>query len=175
MEIKSEKSIKEYLQKLPDDTIIKYYLDVEYSPFPVLIIEEYTRRFKRKTKTQIIQDLKFQANLAKKKTRELAHMAKRKKLVDDVTKKKSEEFISHAMEKGYVVSEKIAKKSGAFGSKLKKTTKSGINSGIKAGKKIKSPAKKKLDLLEKLSELQKAGIITKKEFQEKKKKILSKI
>jgi hypothetical protein len=36
MELKSEKSIKEYLEKLPDDTIIKYYLDVEYSPFPII-------------------------------------------------------------------------------------------------------------------------------------------
>ena len=56
MELKSEKSIKEYLEKLPDDTIIKYYLDVEYSPFPILVIEEYTRRFKRKTKNEIIKD-----------------------------------------------------------------------------------------------------------------------
>ena len=58
MELKSEKSIKEYLKTLPDDTIIRYYLDVEYSPFPVLLIEEYTRRFKRKTKDEIIKDLK---------------------------------------------------------------------------------------------------------------------
>ena len=57
MEIKSEKSIKEYLEKLPDDTIIKYYLDVEYSPFPFLVIEEYTRRFKRKTKDEIIKEI----------------------------------------------------------------------------------------------------------------------
>jgi hypothetical protein len=48
VEIKSEKSIKEYLKKLPDDTIIKYYSDVEYSPFPILVIEEYTKRFKTK-------------------------------------------------------------------------------------------------------------------------------
>lgn len=175
MEIKSEKSIKDYLKKLPDDTLIKYYLDVEYSPFPVLIIEEYTRRFKRKTKSQIIKDLRFQAHLAKKKTRELGHMAKRKKLVDDVTKQKSEEFINHAMEKGYTISEKIAKKSSVLGSKLKKSTKSGIVSGVKASQKLKSSAKTKLDLLEKLGELQKKGIITKKEFQEKKKKILSQI
>ena len=61
MEIKSEKSIKEYLKTLPDDTVIKYYLDVEYSPFPLLLIEEYTRRFKRKTKDEILKDLKLQA------------------------------------------------------------------------------------------------------------------
>ena len=50
MNLKSEKSIKEYLKTLPDDTVIKYYLDVEYTPFPVLLIEEYTRRFKQKSK-----------------------------------------------------------------------------------------------------------------------------
>ena len=54
MNLKSEKSIKEYLKTLPDDTIIKYYLDVEYTPFPVLLIEEYSRRFKQKTKTRHI-------------------------------------------------------------------------------------------------------------------------
>lgn len=175
MEIKSEKSIKEYLTKLPDDTIIKYYLDVEYSPFPVLIIEEYTRRFKRKTKSQIIKDLKFQAHLAKKKTREIGHMAKRKKFIDDVTKEKTDEIIHQAKKKGYVISEKLAKKSNAFGSELKNRTKSGIKSGIKVSQKLTTPTKAKLGLLEKLSELQKAGIITKKEFEEKKKKILSTI
>ncbi len=99
MELKSEKSIKEYLEKLPDDTIIKYYLDVEYSPFPILVIEEYTRRFKRKTKNEIIKDLKLQSRLAKKKTKELGSMAKKHKLVDDVTREKSEEIIKHAKKK----------------------------------------------------------------------------
>ena len=165
MELKSEKSIKEYLEKLPDDTIIKYYLDVEYSPFPILVIEEYTRRFKRKTKNEIIKDLKLQSRLAKKKTKELGSMAKKQKLVDDVTRQKSEEIIKHAKKKGYKISEQIALKGKTLGSKLKKRTKS----------KLKSSSNKDLDLLKKLGDLQKAGIITKKEFEEKKKKILSKI
>ena len=38
MELKTEKSIREYLKGLPDDTIIKYYLDVEFTPFPILVI-----------------------------------------------------------------------------------------------------------------------------------------
>ncbi|MHA7647390.1 SHOCT domain-containing protein [Nitrosopumilus sp. S4] len=175
MEIKSEKSIKEYLTKLPDDTIIKYYLDVEYSPFPVLLIEEYTRRFKRKTKSQLIKDLKFQAHLARKKTREIGNMARRKKFIDDVTKEKTDEMIHQAKKKGYVISEKLSRQSTAIGSKLKKKTKSGIKSSIKASQKLKTPTKAKLGLLEKLSELHKSGIITKKEFEEKKKKILSTI
>jgi len=173
--MKSEKSIKEYLKTLPDDVIIKYYLDVEYSPFPVLLIEEYTRRFKRKTKDEIIKDLKTQAHLAKKKTREFGKMAKKHQFVDDVTKQKSQEIFNHAKKKGYEISEKITYKGGILGSKLKKGTKSGIKSGINAGKKISPSNIGDLELLEKLGDLQKAGIITKKEFQEKKKKILSKI
>ncbi len=175
MEIKSEKSIKDYLKKLPDDTIIKYYLDVEYSPFPVLVIEEYTRRFKQKTKSEIIKDLKYQAHLAKKKTKELGRFARRKKLVDDVTREKSEEIIQQAKKKGYVFSSKIAKKGSVLGSRLKKSTKSGVKSSIKAGQKLKTTPASQLNLIEKLDALQKAGIITKKEFQTKKKKILSKI
>jgi len=175
MEFKSEKSIKEYLKTLSDDMIIKYYLDVEYSPFPILLIEEYTRRFKRKTKDEIIKDLKFQTRLARKKTQELGQMAKKHKLVDDVTREKSDEIIKQAKKKGYEIGEKIAKKGGRLKSKLKRSTKSGVQKGIKVGEKLNPPTIKQLELLEKLGELQKAGIITKKEFQEKKKKILSKI
>jgi len=175
MELKTEKSIKEYLKTLPDDTIIKYYLDVEFTPFPVLIIEEYTRRFKRKTKDEIIKDLKYHARLAHKKTHELGQMAKKHKLIDDVTRQKSEDIIKQAKKKGYKISEQIVKKSGTLGSKLRKSTKSSVERGIKAGKKLKTHTHKHLELLENLGELKKAGIITNKEFQEKKKKILSKI
>jgi len=174
VEIRSEKSIKEYLKALPDDTIIKYYLDVEYSPFPVLIIEEYTRRFKRKTKDEIIKDLKIQARFAQKKTHELSKMAKKHKILDDITREKSEKVIQHAKKRGYHFSEAISKKGFSIGSKLRKKTKSGIRIGINAGKNLNS-SQKELDLIKKLGDLQKAGIITNKEFQEKKKKILAKI
>jgi len=160
MELKSEKSLKEYLKTLPDDTIIKYYLDVEYSPFPLLVIEEYTRRFKRKTKDQIIKDLKFQTRLARRKTQELGKLATKNKFVHELTREKSEEIIKQAKKKGYEISESILQKSGMLKSKLKKSRQS---------------KQKNLDLLEKLGALKKAGIITNKEFQEKKKKILSKI
>ena len=175
MELKSEKSIKEYLKTLSDDVIIKYYLDVEYSPFPVLVIEEYTRRFKRKTKDEIIKDLKTHAHFAKKKTREFGKMAKKHHFIDDVTREKSEEIFNHAKKKGYEISEKISLKGSVLGLKLKKKTESGIKSGIQMGKNLKSPSNKDLDLLKKLGDLRKAGVITNKEFLEKKKKILSKI
>ena len=175
MELKTEKSLIEYLKTLPDDVIIKYYLDVEFTPFPVLVINEYTRRFKRKTKKEILKNLKTQAHLARKKTKELSQMAKKQKLVDDVTKQKSEEIIKQAKKKGYEVSENIIKKGGVLSSKLKKRTKSSLDKGIKASKKIRTSKEKQLELLEKLGELKKSGIITNKEFQEKKKKILSNI
>ena len=175
MELKSEKSIKEYLKTLSDDIIIKYYLDVEYSPFPILVIEEYTRRFKKKTKGEIIKDLKLQTRLARKKTQELGQMAKKHKLVDDVTRQKSEEVIKQAKKKGYQISEKIITKSSALKTRLRKGAKTGMQGSVNAGKKLGASTQKELDLLEKLGELRKAGIITNKEFQEKKKKILSKI
>ena len=101
MVLRSEESFKEYLKKLSDETIIRYYSDVEYSPFPILLIQEYTRRFEQKTKNQILKDLKYQTRLAKKKTQEISQMAKKRKLIDDVTKQKSQEIVSQAKKKGF--------------------------------------------------------------------------
>lgn len=102
-------------------------------------------------------------------------MAKKYKLIDEVTKQKSEEIIKQASKKGYEVSEQIIKKSGIIGAKLRKGTKFGVEKGVNTGEKLKQSNLKHLETLEKLGKLKKAGIITNKEFQEKKKKILSKI
>ena len=175
MVLKSEKSFKEYLKKLPDDTIIKYYSDVEYSPFPVILIQEYTRRFQQKSKNEIIKDLKYQTRLARKKTQEISKMAKKHALIDDVTKEKSQEIIDQAKRKGYSISKKISNKRHKIGSKLKNTAKSKIQKTVSAGRNLKISKKENLELLENLAKLKDAGIITSKEFQEKKKKLLSKI
>jgi hypothetical protein len=175
MALKSEKSFKEYLKKLPDDTIIKYYSDVEYSPFPVLLIQEYTRRFQQKSKNEILKDLKLQTRLAKKKTQEISKMAKKHTLVNDVSKQKSQEIMDQAKRKGFSISEKISNKRHKISSKLKKKAKSKIQKTVNAGKNLKISKKENLELIENLSKLKDAGIITSKEFQEKKKKLLSKI
>ena len=175
MVLKSEKSFKEYLKKLPDDTIIKYYSDVEYSPFPVLLIQEYTRRFEQKSKNEIIKDLKYQTRLARKKTQEVSKLAKKHTLIDDVTKQKTQEIIDQAKRKGYGIGEKISKKHHKISSKLKKTAKSRIQKTVNVGRNLKISKKENLELLENLAKLKDAGIITTKEFQEKKKKLLSKI
>ena len=175
MELKSDKSIKEYLKTLPDDTIIKYYLDVEFTPFPILVMEEYTRRFKHKTKEEILRNLKYQARLTRRKTREFVSMAKKCRVLDDATKQKSEEIIKQARKKGYKVSEEIIRKSGILGSKLKKGTKLGVERGIQTGKRFQTTSLEHLELIEKLGGLKKKKLITEKEFQEKKKEILSKV
>ena len=160
MVLKSEASFKEYLKKLPDETIIKYYSDVEYSPFPVLLIQEYTRRFQQKSKNEILKDLKYQTRLARKKTQEISKMAKKNKLVDDVTNQKSQEIIDQAKRKGYSISEKISNKRHKISSKLKKTAKSKIQKTVNAGKSLKTSKKENLELLENLARLKDAGIIT---------------
>jgi len=175
MVLKSEASFKEYLKKLPDETIIKYYSDVEYSPFPVLLIQEYTRRFQQKSKNEILKDLKYQTRLARKKTQEISKMAKKNKLVNDVTKQKSQEIIDQAKRKGFKISEKISSRHHKLSSKLKKTAKSKIQKTVNVGKQFKVSKKENLELIENLAKLKDAGIITSKEFQEKKKKLLSKI
>ena len=171
MNLKSEKSFKDYLKTLPDDTIIKYYLDVEFIPFPVILIEEYTRRFKQKTKNEIFKDLKLQTRLARKKTHELDKLAKKHKLMDEIIHQKSAEIIKQAKKKGFEISDTLLKKSNKISSKLRKKT----NIRIKTEKNPKNLKKESLDLLKKLNDLKKAGILTPKEFQNKKKKILSKI
>ncbi len=101
--------------------------------------------------------MKYQSKLAHKKTQELGKMAKNHRLVDDITKQKSDEIIKHAKKKGFEISQAISKKKASLKTKLKTST------------------QKHLEELEKLGELKKQGLITAKEFQETKKKILSKI
>ena len=177
--LKSEKSIKEYLKTISDDDVIKYYLDIEFCPFPILILEEYTRRFKQKSKPEIIRKLKRQTEFAQKKVRRSHSFAKRQKPLDEITVEKSEEFLKEAKKRGYEASGTIIKKSKNLGSKIKKVTSNGAKKGIKASKYLRtsssSSSAKNLEILEKLGKLRKAGIITEKEFQEKKRKVLSKI
>jgi chorismate synthase len=175
MTLKSESSFKEYLKKLPDQTIIEYYSDVEYSPFPIILIQEYARRFQQKSKNEIIKDLKYQTQLALKKTQEISKMAKKHTSVDDLTKQKTQKIIEQAKRKGYSIGEKISIKHHNLSSTLKKTAKSKIQKTVDAGKKLQVSKKENLEILEKLAKLKDAGIITAKEFQEKKKKILSNI
>ncbi|MDH5463903.1 MAG: SHOCT domain-containing protein [Nitrosopumilus sp.] len=75
-------------------------------------------------------------------------------------KKTSEELRKKATKEKEIIKEKGIKK---------------INEGITAARMISGKVDEDLVALEKLGELRKAGVLTEKEFQEKKKKILSRI
>jgi hypothetical protein len=136
---KSESYFKDYLKNITNEQLVQFYNDVEWTPFPVLVIKEYQNRFKAKNKKEVLEKLKTHAEVAKEKTQELSSIAKNRGL-------------------------KVTKKLKTRGKKL---TKSITETAISSEKNIR--------ILEKLGELNKKGIITNKEFNEKKKELLKRI
>ena len=137
---KSESYFKDYLKNISNEQLVQFYDDVEWTPFPVLVLKEYQNRFKTKKKKEVIQKLKGHAEVAKEKTQELRSLAKSGSL-------------------------NVTKKLKTKGKKLSKSiSKSTLNS-----------SEKNLGILEKLGELNKKGIITNKEFNDKKKELLKRI
>lgn len=64
----SEKNVRNFLKKLPDEKIKNFYETLEFTPFPILLAKEYQKRFnnskigysipKRKPKTSNNSNLK---------------------------------------------------------------------------------------------------------------------
>lgn len=165
--LKSEKVFKEYLEKLSDDTIIQFYHDVEWTLFPVLVLQEYKRRFKRDK--SVLEKLKIQSELAKNKGIILQQIAqKRGSKIGKILSKQAKGAKRKSIQAGKIAS-----------SKGRSVTKMGQKASTQVIKKTrtiaKSPTQKNIELLEKLGELHKSKVITKKEFLQKKKQLLSKI
>lgn len=137
---KSESYFKEYLKNISNEQIVQFYDDVEWTPFPVLVLKEYQNRFKTQNKREVIQKLKGHTEITKEKTQKLR---------------------SRAKNRGSKVAKKITKKG-------KELTKSISESTLIS-------SEKNLRILEKLGELNKKGIITNKEFNDKKKELLKRI
>jgi hypothetical protein len=137
---KSESYFKDYLKNITNEQLVQFYDDVEWTPFPVLVIKEYQNRFKVKNKKEIIEKLKDHAEVAKEKTQELRSLAK---------------------SRGSKVTKKIKTKGKELTKSISETT--------------LISSEKNLRILEKLGELNKKGIITNKEFIEKKKELLKRI
>jgi hypothetical protein len=137
---KSESYFKDYLKNISNEQLVQFYDDVEWTPFPVLVIKEYQNRFKVKNKKEIIEKLKDHAEVAKEKTQELHSLAK---------------------SRGSKVTKKIKTKGKELTKSISETT--------------LISSEKNLRILEKLGELNKKGIITNKEFIEKKKELLKRI
>ena len=78
MQQKSERYFKEYLEKISNEQLVQFYNDLEWTPFPVLVIKEYQQRFKPKNKKELLQKLKAHTKIAKEKSLELQSLAKDK-------------------------------------------------------------------------------------------------
>ena len=96
--------------------------------------------------------------------------------------KKADEVLQDAVEFGAIASTQAKKTSDDLRKKAMKEKEiikakgiKKINEGITVAKQMTSKAEEDLAALEKLGNLRKQGILTEKEFQEKKKKILSRI
>ncbi len=107
------------------------------------------------------------------------------KAIDDAVKegiKRADDIVADAAEFGKIASKEAQKKSNELrkvakieGERLKAEGERRINKNIARAKKMTSSERKDLETLAKLGELRKAGILTEKEFQSKKKKILKRI
>ena len=96
--------------------------------------------------------------------------------------KKADEVLDEAVELGEITAKQASKTSKEFSDMAKKESAvlqkkslEKINEGISTAKKLAANSQEDLLLLEKLGKLKKSGVLTEKEFQEKKKKILSRI
>ena len=80
-----------------------------------------------------------------------------------------------AKQKSTLIKKIATEKGTEIGSRLVKQASDTVSHGVSSAKKMTYSPEKSLDLLEKLAGLKKKGIITQKEFEEKKKEILKKI
>ena len=139
---KSEDFLIKYLKTLPDKHIKQFYNDVEWTPYPILVIKEFQRRFKPNDE-EFLEKLLESVDEAKRKGQKIGKLAKIRGL-------------------------KLSKRVRA---QAKKT----VSKKITKAKRMIRSSEDNVELIKKLGELKKAGIISNKEFQTKKKQLLDKI
>ncbi len=139
---KSEDFLIKYLKTLPDKHIKQFYNDVEWTPYPILVIKEFQRRFKPNDE-EFLEKLLESVDEAKRKGQKIGKLAKIRGL-------------------------KLSKQVRA---QAKKT----VSKKITKAKRMIRSSEDNVELIRKLGELKKAGIISNKEFQVKKKQLLDKI
>lgn len=140
---KSEASFRKMLKDMNDSQIRRYYRDLEWTAFPVLIMKEYQKRFNATNSKKVIDRLKAQTELAKQQSDMLRRIA--------------------------------ASRGSEISSKLIRQASDTVSQGVSSARKIAYSPEKSLELLERLAALNKKGIISNKEFQDKKREILRKI
>jgi len=139
---KSEDFLIQYLKSLPDKHIKQFYNDVEWTPYPVLVIKEFQRRFKPND-DEFLEKLLESVDEAKRKGQKIGRLAKIKGI-------------------------KLSKQ-------VKAQTKKTVSKKINVAKRMIRSSDENVELIKKLGELKKTGIISDKEFQAKKKQLLDRI
>ena len=142
MDNKSEDFLIKYLKTLPDKHIKQFYNDVEWTPYPILVIKEFQRRFKPNDE-EFLEKLLESVDEAKRKGQKIGKLAKIR---------------------GLNLSKQVR-------ARAKKT----VSKKITKAKRMIRSSEDNVELIRKLGELKKAGIISNKEFQAKKKQLLDKI
>ena len=139
---KSEAHLIKYLKTLPDKHIKQFYDAVEWTPYPILVIKEFQRRFKPNDE-EFLEKLLESVDEAKRKGQKIGKLAKIR---------------------GLNLSKQVR-------ARAKKT----VSKKITKAKRMIRSSEDNVELIRKLGELKKAGIISNKEFQAKKKQLLDKI
>ena len=139
---KSEKFLIKYLKSLPDNQIKQFYDAVEWTPYPVLVIKEFQRRFKPNDE-EFLEKLLESVDDAKKRGQKIGKLAKIR---------------------GIKLSRQVS-------TQAKKT----VAKKITNAKRMIRSSEDNVELIKKLGDLKKTGIISNKEFQIKKKQLLDRI
>ena len=142
MDEKSEDFLIKYLKTLPDKHIKQFYNDVEWTPYPILVIKEFQRRFKPNDE-EFLEKLLESVDEAKRKGQKIGKLAKIRGL--------------------------------KLGKQVKAEARKTVSKKITKAKRMIRSSEDNVELIKKLGELKKAGIISNKEFQTKKKQLLDKI
>jgi len=90
---KSEVHLIKYLKSLPDNRIKQFYDAVEWTPYPVLVIKEFQRRF-QPNDDEFVDKLLESVGEAKKKGQKIGRLAKIRglKLVNKSRQKQKKQF-----------------------------------------------------------------------------------
>ena len=139
---KSEDFLIKYLKTLPDKHIKQFYNDVEWTPYPILVIKEFQRRFKPNDE-EFLEKLLESVDEAKRKGQKIGKLAKIRGL--------------------------------NLSKRVRAQAKNTVSKKITKAKRMIRSSEDNVELIRKLGELKKAGIISNKEFQAKKKQLLDKI
>ena len=75
MNKKSEEFFIKYLKSIPDKHIKQFYNDVEWTPYPVLVIKEFQRRFEPNDE-EFLEKLLESVDDAKEKGQKIGRLAK---------------------------------------------------------------------------------------------------